>query len=50
MNEEKAAFLNSIAGMEVDMTRYLVAQYQNPDRVVRVESDNGNQVHLHDVL
>lgn len=50
MNEEKAAFLNSIAGMEVDMTRYLVAQYQNPDRVVRVESDNGNQMHLHDVL
>lgn len=48
MNEEKAAFLTSVSAMEVDMTRYLVAQYQHPDRVFRVESDSETQVHLHE--
>ena len=48
MNEEKSAFLGSVADMEVDMTRYLVAQYQNPDRVFRVESESETQLHLHE--
>ena len=48
MNEEKAAFLTSVSAMEVDMTRYLVAQYQHPDRVFRVEGDSDTQVHLHE--
>jgi len=48
INEEKSAFLNSVSAMEVDMTRYLVAQYQNPDRVFRVESENETQLHLHE--
>lgn len=48
MNEEKAAFMASVADMDVDMTRYLVAQYQNPDRVLRVEGNAETQLHLHE--
>ena len=48
INEEKSTFLSAVAEMEVDMTRYLVAQYQNPDRVFRVESENETQLHLHE--
>jgi hypothetical protein len=33
----------------VDLTRYLVARSQNPDRIIRVEGDAGPkpQLHLH---
>jgi hypothetical protein len=56
-NRERLAFLQSMQSMQVDLTRYLVAQYQNPDRVIRIDGSgaagNGNgshtpQLHLHD--
>ncbi len=47
-DEEKARFLTSMQEMEVDLTRYLVAQYQNPDRLIRISGDNGAQLHLHE--
>lgn len=47
-NEERLQFLRTIQGLQVDVTRYLVAQYQHPDRLIRVESANGSQLHLHD--
>lgn len=50
-NEERAGFLRSMQGMQVDLTRYLVAQYRNPDRLIRIDSDalgNRTQLHLHD--
>ncbi len=52
LNGERAAFLTTMKTMQVDLTKYLVAQYQNPDRVIRVDS-NGNgktppQLHLHE--
>ena len=48
INQEKSAFLESVADMQVDMTRYLVAQYQNPDRIFRVQGDSETQLHLHE--
>jgi hypothetical protein len=44
-------------GMQVDLTRYLVAQYQHPDRVIRIDGGDGAapprvrpQLHMHEVL
>lgn len=36
-NLERETVWRSLAEMGVDMTRYLVAQYQNPDRVIRID-------------
>lgn len=47
-NEQRLRFLHDIQGMQVDLTRYLVAQYQHPDRLIRIDGNNGNQFHLHD--
>jgi hypothetical protein len=49
VNAERAAFLERMRGMEVDLTRYLVAPYQNPDRLIRIEGngDGKPQLHLH---
>ena len=30
-------FLEAIARLEVDLTQYLIASFQNPDRLVRIE-------------
>ena len=48
MNAERLAFLQGMQGMKVDLTRYLVAQYQHPDRLIRIEEGQKTQVHLHD--
>jgi hypothetical protein len=48
--EERLRFLREIRGLEVDVTRFLVAQYQHPDRLIRVESENGSQLHMHQEL
>jgi hypothetical protein len=55
-NRERLAFLQSMHDMQVDLTRYLVAQYQHPDRVIRIDgvsaTTNGEdarpQLHLHE--
>jgi hypothetical protein len=49
MNTEQVAFLKAVQGLNVDMTSYLVAQYQHPDRLIRIEEGQKSpQVHLHD--
>jgi hypothetical protein len=54
MDEERAAALGAMREMQVDLTRYLVAQYQHPDRLIRIDSSggggpgNGQQLHVHD--
>ena len=55
-NRERLAFLQAMQGMQVDLTRYLVAQYQHPDRVIRIDGAGENgvarvrpQLHLHEV-
>lgn len=47
-NAEQTAFLQAMQGMSVDLTRYLVAQYQNPDRLIRIEDGTGAELHLHE--
>ncbi len=47
-NEERLRFLHEIGGLDVDLTRYLVAQYQHPDRLIRIDGNEQNQLHLHD--
>ncbi len=48
-NAERAGYLARMKEMQVDLTRYLVAQYQNPDRVIRVEGEGRKpQLHLHE--
>lgn len=47
-DEEQARYLGTMREMQVDLTRYLVAQYQNPDRLIRISGDNGAQLHLHE--
>lgn len=36
-NRERESFLRALADIGVDATRYLVAQYQNPDRIIRID-------------
>ena len=48
-NAEQLNLWQQMRTMEVDLTRYLVAQYQNPDRLIRIAGEAGNaQLHLHE--
>jgi hypothetical protein len=47
-NEERLRFFRDLQGLQVDLTRYLVAQYQHPDRLIRVDGLPQSQLHLHD--
>ena len=47
-NQERLKFLREIQGLQVDLTKYLVAQYQHPDRLIRVEGIEKSQLHLHE--
>jgi hypothetical protein len=44
--EERLRFLREIQSLEVDVTRYLVAQYQHPDRLIRIDGLSQPQLHL----
>lgn len=46
-NTEQSAFLGSMREMQIDLTRYLVAQYQHPDRLIRIDSGQEDQPQLH---
>lgn len=51
MHREQIEFLKGAADLKVDITRYLVAQYQHPDKIVRIESaraEGEQQIHLHE--
>ncbi len=47
-DEEQARYLATMREMQVDLTRYLVAQYQHPDRLIRITGDSRSQLHLHE--
>lgn len=49
-NAEQAAYLKAMRDVDVDLTHYLVAQYQHPDRLIRIDSNTHDQpaVHLHE--
>ncbi len=48
MNREQTTFLQNMQGLQVDLTRYLVAQYQNPDKVIRIDGGQTPKLHLHE--
>ena len=47
-DEEQGRYLATMREMQIDLTRYLVAQYQHPDRLIRISGDNDAQLHLHE--
>lgn len=48
MNREQTTFLQSMQELQIDLTRYLVAQYQNPDKVIRIDAAQTPKLHLHE--
>jgi len=51
-NENQIKYFARMKEMGVDLTKYLVAQYQNPDKVIRIDSgsapaDGANRPNLH---
>lgn len=49
-HEEQAQFFGRMRELQVDLTRYLVAQYQNPDRLIRIDQGQAApQLHLHEM-
>jgi hypothetical protein len=50
-NQERLGFLRAMETMHVDLTRYLIARYQHPDRIIRIESGRNGvspRFHLHE--
>ena len=47
-HEEQIAHFTRMHALQVDLTRYLVAQYQNPDKVIRIDGAKQPQLHLHE--
>jgi hypothetical protein len=48
LHEEQTGFFTKMRELQVDLTRYLVAQYQNPDKVIRIDNGPTPQLHLHE--
>jgi hypothetical protein len=49
--EQRVAFLQNVRALEVDMTRYLVARHERPDRRIQLDGSCGDrrtQLHLHE--
>ena len=45
---QRVEFLRSVQSMQVDLTRYLVARHERPDKRIRVDGDRRAMLHLHD--
>lgn len=48
LHEEQTGFFARMRELQVDLTRYLVAQFQNPDKVIRIDNGPAPQLHLHE--
>ena len=48
LHEEQAGFYAKMRELQVDLTRYLVAQYQSPDKVIRIDNGRTPQLHVHE--
>lgn len=48
-DEQRLKFLGGVGALKVDVTRYLVAQYQHPDRLIKIDGKTDTQFHLHEV-
>ncbi|XAM00084.1 hypothetical protein OT109_01600 [Phycisphaeraceae bacterium D3-23] len=40
--------MREMQAMQFDLTRYLVARYPPPDRLIRIDGGDGARLHLHD--
>jgi hypothetical protein len=47
-HEEQIGYFARMRELQIDLTRYLVAQYQNPDKVIRIDNGREAQLHLHE--
>lgn len=47
-DQQRLAFTSGMRAAGVDLTRWLVARYQHPDRLIRVEGGEPVQLHLND--
>ena len=47
-DRQRLAFLEGMTALKVDLTRYLVAQYQHPDKLIRIAAGAEPQLHVHD--
>ncbi len=48
LDRQRVALLSAIGGLQVDLTRYLVAQEQGADKLVRIETADRPRVHIHE--
>ncbi len=48
MNAADLSRLDTMRNLGVDLTPYLIAQYRQPDRVIRIEGDHEGRVHMHE--
>lgn len=46
-NAERSMYLKSMQELKVDLTRYLVAQYQHPDRLIKIDGKGKDRANLH---
>ena len=46
-HRQRVEFLTAVQGLQVDMTRYLVARHEKPDRRIRIDGPAAGRVHLH---
>ncbi len=48
MNGEEEEFLKALRGLEVDVTKYLVAQHQVAEKLIRIDTATPPQLHVHE--
>lgn len=48
LDREEEAFLKALRALEVDVTRYLVAQHQAADKLIRIDTATPPQLHVHE--
>jgi hypothetical protein len=46
--QQRLTFLKSVQELQVDMTRYLVARHERPDKRICIDGDRRAQLHLHE--
>ncbi len=48
MNQEEEEFLKALRGLEVDVTKYLVAQNQTAEKLIRIDTIRQPNLHVHE--
>lgn len=48
MDREEETFLGAIRGLEVDLTKYLVAQHQPAEKLIRIDTVRQPNLHVHE--